>query len=277
MRLQDIDWTQTYRSCRRSFDGTVPGSDEARSNWDAKAPKFAHKPKRSDYIHQLISLLDLEAGDTIFDMGCGSGTLAIPLAEKGHEIVAVDFSHGMLDELVRTATERGVADRIEVFQRSWQEEWGGLPIADVAVSSRSFLTDDLADGIVKLESKARKHVVLTCGAGDLPYKDARLLKALGREEIALMLPTELLSIVGYLMMKGRLPRVDYIEYPGVWSRHSRAGLVEDTRAVYAPFTPSEERILEEYLNEHIVYNEDCNRWSLDYARCDRWAVISWDV
>ena len=275
--IEDIDWEAIYKDSRRSFDGTAPGSGEARSNWDAKAASFAHKPKRSDYIYQLMEWLDLAAEQTVFDMGCGSGTLAIPLAKAGHDVVAVDFSRGMLDELQRAAEAAGVADRIQAFQRSWQEDWNGLPACDVAVSSRSFVTDDLAEGIAKLEGQARERVVLTCGAGNLPYKDERILKALGRDEDAKMLPRELTTIVGYLLMSGRLPRLGYIEYPGSWMRRTQEELRETIRSTYKPYTEDEERIMCAYIDEHVVYDEERQHWALDYMRLDRWAVIDWRV
>ena len=276
MKLMDIDWAEQFRTTRRSFDGNVPGSNEAKAHWDSKASSFAHKPKRSDYIHQLTEMLALEEGDVLFDMGCGSGTLAIPVAKAGHDVIAVDFSDGMLAELERVAEEEGVADRITTFQRSWQQDWDGLPMGDVAVSSRSFVTDDLADGIAKLEGQARKRAVLTCGAGDLPYRDAKVLDAMGRED-AFMPPIELATIANYLWMSGRLPRIDYIAYPGVWHKTTKDGLREAIRSAHSPKDAQEVALLDKFLGAHMVFDEKQGWWTLDYPRDDRWAVITWDV
>ena len=142
MNIQEIDWAEQFKLHHRNFDKDTPGSEESRATWDAKAASFAHKPTRSDYINQLIKIMALEPEDTVFDMGCGSGTLAIPLAEAGHNVIAVDFSNAMLEELKCAAKERAVLEKITTFQRSWQEDWSGLPKADVAISSRSFVTDE---------------------------------------------------------------------------------------------------------------------------------------
>lgn len=53
----------------------------------------------------------------VLDAACGAGTQAIPLAQLGYEVVAVDPSAGMLRKALRTATKRGLRDQIQ-FVRS---------------------------------------------------------------------------------------------------------------------------------------------------------------
>lgn len=276
-RFDDVDWTKCFHSDTGSFIKAAPGSDESRANWDARAPKFAHKKKRSDYISKLIGHLDLAEGETVFDMGCGSGTLAIPLAKEGHDVVAVDFSPVMLEELEKAAEEEGVASKIDVHNRSWQQDFSDLPTADVAVSSRSFVVSDLADGIAKLESRANDRVFLSIGAGDRPYHDKQIYEAMGLEEVASIPPRELACIANYLWSINRLPRIDYIEYAGVWHHDTRDELVESIKKTHVAQNPSQEAALDAYLDEHVVFNEKEGWWTLDHDRIDRWAVISWSV
>jgi SAM-dependent methyltransferase len=47
-------------------------------------------------------------GGRIGDLGAGIGHLALPLAERGYDVVAVEPAEAMLDHLRRTATERGL-------------------------------------------------------------------------------------------------------------------------------------------------------------------------
>ena len=49
---------------------------------------FASKKNADEYVDSAYSI-DFK---TLFDMGCGPGTLAIPFAQKGHEVFAADFS-----------------------------------------------------------------------------------------------------------------------------------------------------------------------------------------
>lgn len=298
MNYHDIDWAECFRAQAESADKAPAGSEESRQMWDAKAPSFARKPQRSDYINQLIGLLALKPGETVFDMGCGSGTLAVPLAQRGHTVCAVDFSRGMLDELREAAKAAGVTVRegdsseananplslaasgagsIAAFQRSWQQSWDDLPRASVAVASRSLVTADLADAVRKLEAHATSRVVITVGAGDLPYRDHHILAAMGRTGEAAMDPLQLVTIVNYLFEIGRLPRVDYITFPGVWHRATREELEEAIRRSHEPQNDAEERALSAYLEQHVILNEDQRRFELDYPRTDRWAYVEWSV
>lgn len=270
-------WADCFRKMKEQSKAPTPGSDKARENWNARASRFAHGRTHSDYIPLLINLIDAPKDATIFDMGCGSGALSIPLAEQGHDIIAVDFSTGMLDELRKEATKVGVMDRIQVFTRSWQEDWDGIPGGDIAISSRSFVVENLEMGIAKLESRATQKAIITVGAGERPYSDHRIFEAMGRGENVMQPPTELMIIANYLWCSGRYPHIDYVEYPGFWHQDSREDLVASITKTHEPQTPEEETALAAFLEEHIIYDEAKQYWTLDYKRTDRWAVISWPV
>ena len=68
----------------------------------------------ADLVHQRRS--DLGRPLRVLDLGGGTGGLAVPLAELGHEITVVDPSPNALATLERRAAEFGVADRITARQ-----------------------------------------------------------------------------------------------------------------------------------------------------------------
>lgn len=275
--IESIDWDEAYRNWHDHLGNMPPGGEESRAHWNARVGRFLRKTNRSDYINQLIALLDLAPGESVFDMGCGAGSLAVPLAKEGHDIVAVDFADAMLEGLVQLASEEGVADRILPYQRSWQEDWSDLPAADVAVSSRSFISANLEHTLPKLEGQARNRCVLAIGAGDRPFRDARIFEAMGRDAEAHVPPRELALITNFLWANGRFPRIAYIEYPGYWSRSTREELDEAIRATHVPQNDEQEQRLAAFLEEHMTFDEEEDRWALDYPRKDRWGVITWSV
>lgn len=277
MSIKEIDWVSEFGK-RSTFPGVrKAGSEESRAGWNERAKSFAKKKGRSGYVEQVIGMIDLAPGETVFDMGCGNGALAIPFAEAGHDVVAVDFSPVMLDTLCAEAKAKGVDSRIKTFNRSWQEDWSDLPQADVAISSRSFVTEDMADGIAKLEGQAKSRAVLSVGAGDRPFRDARILAAMGREDKASEPPWELMILANYLWSIGRYPRIGYAEYPGRSCREAREELVESIWQMHAPENEAQEEALATYLDEHIVFDEVKQSWSLDYSREDRWGVLIWPI
>jgi len=80
--------------------GTSPFEKAAPYYHAYRAP---YAPAALDYI---ISAFDLSAGARILDLGCGPGTIAIPLSRTGADIVAVDRDAVMLREARRLAAER---------------------------------------------------------------------------------------------------------------------------------------------------------------------------
>ena len=272
MHYRDIDWAAYFNSLEAPFHEHFP-----KEVWDSKAAGFTRKPTHSGYIAQLLPLLKLEPGESVFDMGCGSGTVALPLAQAGHPIIAVDFSPAMLAELNRVADEEGVASLVQTHERAWEEPWDDLPQADVALSSRSFIVKDLPDAIGKLESKARRKVVLSIGATDLPYRDRKMLASMGRGAETPMEPEVLVAIVNYLFALGRLPSIEYITQEHTWFRETQEELEQTILENHRPRNDAERDALLRFTREHIVYNLEKNRFEVDYPRIATWAVISWAV
>jgi ubiquinone/menaquinone biosynthesis C-methylase UbiE len=62
-----------------------------------------YAPAALDYV---VEALALGPGDRVLDLGCGPGTLAIPLSRRVGEVVAVDPAAGMLAEGERLAAQR---------------------------------------------------------------------------------------------------------------------------------------------------------------------------
>ena len=108
--MKYIDWNELWTE---NVNNRSRNSENTQSEfWDKFAATFRKKPKdggKDEYIERFYELMEIRPGETIFDMGCASGTLAIPYALKGHEIYAADFSQAMLDVLMKSAEEEGVA------------------------------------------------------------------------------------------------------------------------------------------------------------------------
>lgn len=63
-----------------------------------------------DEVEEILRLLAPPAGAALWDLGCGRGRHAIPLARRGYRVTGVDLSEAML----RLARERAARERVVV-------------------------------------------------------------------------------------------------------------------------------------------------------------------
>ncbi|MBD3335144.1 MAG: methyltransferase domain-containing protein [Candidatus Eisenbacteria bacterium] len=86
-----------------------------KTNWekffDAHAPIYMDNVFTKNTIREVDFLLDvlaLQPGDSILDVGCGTGRHAIELAKRGYEVTGLDLSEEMLKQAEAGARAAGV-------------------------------------------------------------------------------------------------------------------------------------------------------------------------
>ncbi len=70
-----------------------------------------HQQRRARAL-KLIDGLALPAGSRVLETGCGAGSVAVALAERGHFVQATDFVAAMVSHTHRLAAEAKVEDRV---------------------------------------------------------------------------------------------------------------------------------------------------------------------
>ena len=76
-KLTTTDWGAEWRELQRFRRHR----DDA-AYWDARSATYTTKDVPSPYVERFLELAGLREGETVFDMGCGTGALAIPAAEQ---------------------------------------------------------------------------------------------------------------------------------------------------------------------------------------------------
>ena len=64
---------------------------DSQAYWNKRATTFT-RDATSEYERWLMDLLALTEGEEVLDMGCATGTLAVPLARAGHRVHGCDFA-----------------------------------------------------------------------------------------------------------------------------------------------------------------------------------------
>ncbi|MGC0380463.1 class I SAM-dependent methyltransferase [Streptomyces sp. SAI-129] len=95
-------------------------------------------PYAPGLVDVLAGVLGLDGRGRLIDLGCGPGTLSLPLAGLFGEVVGVDPDAGMLVEAARGAAELGVADKVRWVRARAEELPAGLGDFTVATLAQSF-------------------------------------------------------------------------------------------------------------------------------------------
>ena len=94
--LAATDWNEEWKRLQR----IRRKADDAQF-WNKRSKNFDSKDTPSPYVRAFLNLIDVEPESRVLDMGCGTGSLAVPLAHAGNRVIAADFSRGMLEETAR--------------------------------------------------------------------------------------------------------------------------------------------------------------------------------
>jgi hypothetical protein len=196
---------------------------------------------------------------------------ALPLAKRVSSVTAVDFSGEMLAVVRKRCKDEGISNVTTIHGR-WEDDWGtlGINICDAAIASRSLVSDDLQDSILKLEEAARKCVCIVTVVGDGPY-DRQLFDAVGRS-----FSSEPDYIYSYNMLyrMGILANVAFIEETRNRMYNSPEEAVASMRWMFDELNPYEEEKLFAYFKERMVFQS--GSWRISYDKVIRWAVMWWE-
>ena len=255
---------------------------DSQAYWNKRAATFT-RSATSDYERWLLDLLALESGETILDMGCATGTLAVPLARAGHGVHGCDFAEAMLAIL----DERAAAEKLPITSHllAWEDDWEeaglGKDSVDVAFASRSLMSGDVSACVRKLDAAARSRAAVVMPDSLLPSRDPRLLTYLGR---AARRPRIVRDVTRVLASLGRIPVFATTRSfrPMRFSSFDEARADLRRLAGPEPFTTREQRLFDAYAAQHVVRRaaespseEPSEMWVLDYKLPVTWAFIGW--
>lgn len=201
MFLEPIDFASMYKEHKKQT--VFKGKNS--TDWDNRSKELAPSMQKSSYVDEFISRMDICKDDVVLDIGCGPGTLAIPLARLAKQVIAIDFSAQMLAELEAYAQREGI-ENIKTYHIGWDDDWTALPRVDIVVASRSVEVKDIEKALLKMSYQARKACYVTYKAGG-SFVDMEILDYIGKKIIT---KPDFWYIPILLYKDGYLPHIDYI-------------------------------------------------------------------
>lgn len=269
MKYSDIDWNLLWHQERQG----KTWRRKKKKDWDKKAASFAKRNLGSDFSDLCLGLIRPEANWSILDVGCGPGTLAIPLARQVKSVTAMDFSEQMLAELAQRVE---VADlhNIRSVQGSWVDDWQeqGVGRHDVVLAARSLAVDDLGAALKKMILWAKKEVIVVDRVGPGPF-DPDLFTALGR---SFEPGPDFIFTLNILLQMGVTPSLDYLEFDLQRQYADRQDAILGCSWMVDDLTEDERQKLGHYVDQRLHENND-GSVTLTRRKPVKWAFIRWKV
>lgn len=134
--LWEKAWVEFLSKNHQEENGNSPDQAE---QWNRRAESFSRRvggTQGNRRLEQVTGFLQqeevLKEDSNILDIGCGPGSFAVPFAEAGHSVVALDPAQKMLDILRerltpgnsgQVVTALGLWEEIDIKKMDWEKQF----------------------------------------------------------------------------------------------------------------------------------------------------------
>ncbi len=117
--------------------------DEHAARFDDVAAEYDDEetPEYNECVALVLEHADVTSDETVLDLGCGTGAIALGLAEEAGEVVGRDISEGMMEQGREKAADRGLENVTFGEGRFREPNYDG----DVDVVTSNFAMHHLSD------------------------------------------------------------------------------------------------------------------------------------
>jgi ubiquinone/menaquinone biosynthesis C-methylase UbiE len=241
-------------------------------DWDKAAPGFHKRAKKDDYHELLFSKLIIGENDSVLDLGCGEGSITLPLAKKVKKVTGVDSSTKMLEILNQRAKEQNISNVKTILKPLEDITYEEVGSHDVVLASRSL------NGIIPIKKTletinkiANKYVFITLFGPENWKIEGDFNEYIGRENKQFPGHNYLFNILFNLGIYANVERLDikaYREYDSIEEAMDngkfRLDLLNDKEKVK----------LKEYLGKILTKNPKTKKLYNKNDKAD-WILIWW--
>lgn len=175
------DWNEIWKN--EKYPMWIKNGDLA-DYWNKSAEKrFQRLLKRKDATEEQVEKFNLKCTDVVFDIGCGTGRLTIPIAERVKFVYAIDVSKEML-KIAKSEAEREKLKNIEFingnFEAFNEEKIGKV---DVSISYNSLGVYDIKNVLGKINDITKREVFIFIFASKGEWLDKPLAEIIHGKRI----------------------------------------------------------------------------------------------
>jgi SAM-dependent methyltransferase len=143
----------------------VPNYGNNRQFWDNKknvqTVYLKSREKNQALTEARLKAMAVPDGSRVLDIGSGPGTFAIPLADRGCSVTAVEPSPVMREALAERIAREKISG-ITIIPRRWEDTWDGdlgEPY-DAVIASYSLTMMDIGEAVLRMQGCCRGTVHL---------------------------------------------------------------------------------------------------------------------
>jgi SAM-dependent methyltransferase len=241
-------------------------------DWDKAAAGFQKRAKKDDYHELLFSKLVLDENDSVLDLGCGEGSITLPLAKKVKRVTGVDSSTKMLELLNERAHEQGIDNVTTILKPLEEISYEEVGSHDVVLASRSL------NGIIPIKETleiidkiANKYVFITLFGPENWKIEGDFNEYIGRENKHFPGHNYLFNILFNMGIYANVERLDikaYREYDSIEEAMDNGKFRLDL------LNDEEKDKLKEYLGKILTKDSETGKLYNKKDKAD-WILIWW--
>ena len=209
-------WEQAWEELKQSFlaEHQTRHPDRWKTFYDLHGPFMREisgldRGEAAQIVDRFLELGVVSENQTVVDLGCGSGWLALPMARKGMAVTAVDTSTAMLAELEKRSSAQGLGS-VVLRRCNWDDVEPAEPF-DLALAA-CFPPVLSPEGLLQMAVLGKTCALLLPDHLPGPSWTGRLWEALfGRRPFTG--GRQLQTAVNYLMAAGKKPSLVSIRVP----------------------------------------------------------------
>ena len=247
-------------------------STKVDKDWDKAAPGFYKRTKKDDYQTVLFDKLILDENDVVLDVGCGEGSVTIPIAKKVKKVIGVDSSPKMLEYLEKRANENNITN-IETILKPIEEIcYDEIGDVDVVVCSRSLNgIIPIDEVLLELDKIANKYVFITIFGPENKKIEKDFDKEIGIKTEDFPDYNYFFNILFNLGIYANIERFDldnYREYESI------DDAVDNGKFRLDLYSDEEKELLKKYLERILTYDEESGKYYNVKDKAD-WIIVWW--
>ena len=246
--------------------------NKVNKDWDKAAPGFYKRTRKDDYQDALFDKLILDENDCVLDVGCGEGSVTIPIAKRVKKVIGLDSSPKMLEYLEKRASDNNI-DNIETILKPIEEiKYDEIGDVDVVVCSRSLNgIIPIREVLMELDKIASKYVFITIFGPENKKIEKDFDKELGVKTEDFPDYNYFFNILFNMGIYANIERFDlnnYREYDSIEDAMDNGKFRLDL------YSDDEKALLKEYLERILTKDEKTGKYYNVKDKAD-WIMVWW--